>query len=112
MLEANQLPDATIVADLQYNAGITQMLKILGPEVGTMVNKTIAIRAMVLALIQVMGRPMVEFKPWMPISIRVSNFYSSNKSTMLGNKVIFILFQKKYKKIWSFNLQIFISLDI
>ena len=67
-VEGNQLLDATTVARLAISlssAGVTQMHKIPGPEV--MAIKAVAIIAMVIVMVMVMGRPMVGPIPWMPM---------------------------------------------
>ena len=46
------------------------MSKMLGPEVKLMATKTIAIRAIVMAMVGLMYSLMVELKPWMPLSSR------------------------------------------
>ena len=73
MFKGNQLLDATIVASLAISlssAGVTNMHKMLGPEVGVMATKAMAIRAMVLIMVIAMVRPMVEHMPWMQMSSR------------------------------------------
>ena len=73
MVEGDQLLDATIVASLAIllsSSGVTHMHKMLGPEVRVVVTKAMAIRAMVVVMVMVMGRPMVEPMPWMPMSSR------------------------------------------
>ena len=62
VVESNQLPDATVVASLAIllsSARVIQMLKMLGHEVRVIVSKAITIRAMVMVMVVVMGRPMV-----------------------------------------------------
>ena len=68
VVEGNQLLDATIVASLAIflsSAGVTQMYKMPGPEV-----KAVVIRAMVVVMVVVMGRPVIKPMPWMPMSSR------------------------------------------
>ena len=74
VVEGNQLLDATIVASLAILlsiAGVTHMHKMLGPEVRFVVTKAVAIRAMVVVMFMVVGRPVVEPMPWMPMNSRV-----------------------------------------
>ena len=73
MVKGDQLLDATIVASLAIllsSAEVTYMYKIPGPKVRVVVTKTVAIRAMVVALVVAMGRLMVEPMLWMPMSSR------------------------------------------
>ena len=66
VVEGNQLLDATIVANLAIllsNAKVTHMHKMPGPEVRVMVTKTMAIRAMVMVIVMVVGKPVVEPMP-------------------------------------------------
>ena len=86
MVKGDQLLDATIVASLAIllsSAGATHMHKMPGPEVRVITTKAMAIRAMVVVMVMVMGRPMVEPMPWMPISSRVSNLLSLKGSTRI-----------------------------
>ena len=46
------------------------MPKIPGPKVRVVATKVVAIKAIVMAMFGVLGRPMVEPIPWMPISCR------------------------------------------
>ena len=43
---------------------------ILGPKVRVVVTKAMAIRAVVVVMVMVMGRPMVKPMLWMPMSSR------------------------------------------
>ena len=73
MVKGNQLLDATIVVILDIllnSAGVTHMHKILGPKVRVIVTKAVAIRAVIMDMVIVMGRPVVEPMPWMPMSGR------------------------------------------
>ena len=59
VVEGNQLPDATTVASLAISlssAKTSQMHKILGPKVRVVATKAMAMRAMVLAIVMLMGR--------------------------------------------------------
>ena len=63
MVEGNQLLDATIVASLTIllsSARVTHMHEMPGPEVRVMVTKAMAIRAIVMVMIGIVGRPMVK----------------------------------------------------
>ena len=46
------------------------MHKMLGPAVRAVVTKAVAIRAMVVVMVMVMGRLIAEPMPWMPMSSR------------------------------------------
>ena len=73
MVKGNQLLDATIVASLAISlssAGATHTHKMPGLEVRVMATKAMAIRAVVIVLVMVMGRPVVELIPWIPMSSR------------------------------------------
>ena len=73
MVEGNQMLHATTVASLTIllnSAGTTHMHKMLGPEVRVVDTKAVAIRAVVMVIVVVVGRPMVEPMPWMPMSSR------------------------------------------
>ena len=73
MVKGNQLLYATIVASLAISlssARVTLMHKMPGREFRVMVTKYVAIRAMVVVMVMVMGRPVVEPMPWMPTSSR------------------------------------------
>ena len=73
VLKGNQLLDATIAVSLAIlisSAGVTHMHKILGPKVRVMATKAMAIRAMVVVLVMVIGRPVVKPMPWMLKSSR------------------------------------------
>ena len=62
VVKGDQLPDATTVESLAIllsSAKVTQMYKIPGPKVGVMATKAVAIRAVVMVTVLVMGRPMV-----------------------------------------------------
>ena len=75
----DQLLDATIVASLAISissTGVTHMHKMPGPEVRVMLTKAVAIRAMVVVMVVVVGRPIVEPLPWMPINSRVIKLVS------------------------------------
>ena len=89
MVKGNQLLDATIVASLAIllsSAGVTQIHKIPGPKVRVMATKAMAIRAMVMVMVVVMGRPMVEPMLWMPMSsrgIRLVSFKGINQDHLV-----------------------------
>ena len=71
VVEGNQLLDATIVASLAISlssAGVTHMYKTLEPKVRVVATKAIAIRAIVIVMVMVVGKPMLEPMPWMPMS--------------------------------------------
>ena len=71
VVKGNQLLDATIVASLAIllnSAGVTHLYKMLGPEVRVMASKAIAIRAIVVVMVVVVGWPVVQPMPWMPKS--------------------------------------------
>ena len=71
MVKGDQLLDATIVPSLAIllsSAGVTHTHKMLRPKVRVMVTKAVAIRAMVVVIFVVVGRPVVEPIPWMPMS--------------------------------------------
>ena len=73
VVKGDQLLDATIVASLAIllsSAGVIHMYKMPGPEVRVMVTKAVASRVMVLVMVVVVGRPMVEPMPWMPMRSR------------------------------------------
>ena len=73
VVKGDQLLDATIVASLAIllsSAKETYMHKMLGPKVRVVATEVVAISAMVIIMIVVMGRPIVEPMPWMPISSR------------------------------------------
>ena len=68
MVEGNQLLDATTVASLAIllgSSGVTHIHKMLGPKVRVMATKTIAIGAVVMVMVVVMGRSVVKPMPWM-----------------------------------------------
>ena len=46
------------------------MHKMPGPEVRVVAKKAVAIRAMVMVIVMVMGRPIVGPIPWIPMSSR------------------------------------------
>ena len=69
----NQLLDAIIVARLAIllnGAGLTQMPILLVPKVRLMATKAnyVAFKAVVMAMVRVMGRPMVKPMLWMVMS--------------------------------------------
>ena len=73
VVEGYQLLDAIIVASVAISlssAGITHMHIMLGPEVGVVATKAMAFSVMVIIMVMVVGRPMVEPMPWMPMSSR------------------------------------------
>ena len=84
MVKDNQLLDATIVASLAISlssVGITHMHKMPGPEVRVIVTNIVAIRAVVIIIVVVVGRPMVKPMPRMPMSsggIRLVSFKGIN----------------------------------
>ena len=62
VVEVDQLPDATIVASvviLLSSSGATQMPKMLSPEVRDTATKVVAIKTVVVAMVKVVGRPVV-----------------------------------------------------
>ena len=62
MEDANHLPHVTTVASLaisKSSAGVNQMPKMLGSEVRDVATKAMAIKAMGVAMVIVMGRLMV-----------------------------------------------------
>ena len=66
VVKGNQLLDATIVASLAIllsSAGATHMHKMLGSEVRIVAIKAVAIRAVLMLMVIVVGRPMVEPMP-------------------------------------------------
>ena len=72
-MEGDQLPNATIVASLNISLRTvteTQMPKMLGPKVRVIYAKTMVMRAMVVAMVRVMGRTIVGPIPMMPMSSR------------------------------------------
>ena len=78
------------LAFLLNNAGVTQMLKTPGHEVRVMVTKTMAIKAMLIAMVRVMGMPMVRTISSMPMSgrgIQLISFKAINYSYLV---IIFI----------------------
>ena len=73
VVEGDLLLDATIVTSLAIllcSAGVTQMPKMLGHKIRVMATKIMAIEAMVVAIVQVLGRPVVRPMLWMPMSSR------------------------------------------
>ena len=79
IVKGNQLLDTTIVASLAIllsSAGVTHMHKMPGPEVRAMVTKAVAIRAVVMVMVVVMGRLLVKPMPWMPMSSRSIRLFS------------------------------------
>ena len=52
------------------------MHKIQGPNARVMATNTVAIRAVVIVTVVVVGRPMVEPMPWIPMSSRGTRFVS------------------------------------
>ena len=73
VVKGNLLLDTTIVASLailQSSAGVTHMHKMPGLKVRVMATKAIAITAVVVVIVMVMGRPVVKPMPWMPMSSR------------------------------------------
>ena len=70
VVKGNHLLDATIVASLailRSSAEVTHMHKMPGPEVRVMASKAIAIRAVVMVMVVVVGRPVVKPMPWIPM---------------------------------------------
>ena len=62
MVGGDQLLDATIVANLAIllcSAGVIHMHKMPVPKVRLVANKVVAIRAMVIVMVVVMGMPKV-----------------------------------------------------
>ena len=84
MVEGNQLLDSTIVASLAIllsSAGVTHMHQMLGPEVGVVATKAVAIRAVVMVMVVVVGRPMVEPCYGCLLVVGISNLSLSRGST-------------------------------
>ena len=80
VVKGNQLLDVTIVASLAIFLSSSRVIhthKMLGPEVRIMVTKAMAIRAVVVVMVMVMGRLVVEPMPWMPMSRMVSDLSPS-----------------------------------
>ena len=73
VVEGDQLLDATIVASLAIllsSAGVIHMHKMLGLVVRVMVTKAVAIKAVVMVTVIVVGKPVVKPMPWMPMTSR------------------------------------------
>ena len=73
MIEGSQMLDTTTVASLAIllsSARVTQMPKMLEPRIRVVAAKAVAIKAMVVAIIGVIGRPLVDPMLWMPMSSR------------------------------------------
>ena len=73
VVKGDQLLDATIVASLAISlsgAGVTHMHKMLGPKVRAIVSKAVAIRAVIMVMVMVIGRLVSEDMLWMPMSSR------------------------------------------
>ena len=71
MVKGNQLLNATITASLAIllsSDGVPYMYKMPWPKVRVVATKVVAIRAVVVVLVVVMGRLMVEPMLWMPMS--------------------------------------------
>ena len=71
VVKGDQLLDATIVASLAIllsSIGVTHTYRMPGHEVRVVATKAMAIRDMVIVMVMVMGRPMVEPMPWIPMS--------------------------------------------
>ena len=71
MVKGDQLLDAAIVASLVIllsSSGVTNTHKMLGPTFRVVITKAVAIRAVVVVMVMVVGRPMVKPMPWMPMS--------------------------------------------
>ena len=66
MAKGDQLLDATIVASLAIllsSSGVTHTHKMPGPKVRVIAIKSIAIRAVVVVMVMVMGRPVAKPMP-------------------------------------------------
>ena len=50
------------------SAAEIQMPKMLGPEARVLVTKAMAIRAVVIVMVLVIGNPVIGPMPWMPMS--------------------------------------------
>ena len=73
VIKGNQLPDATTLASLEIllsSSRIIQMPKLLGPKVRVIATKAVAIKAMVIGIVGIMGRLKVRPILWMPMSHR------------------------------------------
>ena len=55
------------------------MYKMLGPKVRVVVTKVVAIRAVVLVMVMVLGRPLVDPILWIPMSSRGIQLISLKK---------------------------------
>ena len=64
------------LAILLSSTVVTNMHKMPGSEVRVMATKAVAIRAMVVVMVVVVGRPMAEPISWMPMSSRDIQFVS------------------------------------
>ena len=72
-VKGDQMLDATVVASLAILlscSGVTHMHKMPGSEVRVMLSKAMAIRTVVIVMVVIMGKPIVESMPWMPMSSR------------------------------------------
>ena len=79
MVKGDQLLDATIVASLAIllsSIGVTHTHRMPGHEVRVVATKAMAIRDIVIVMVMVMGRPMVEPMPWIPMSSRGIQLFS------------------------------------
>ena len=93
MVKGNQVLDATIVASLAIllsSAGVTHMDKMLGREVRVVDTKPMAIRAMVVVLVMIVGKLMVEPMLLMPMSSRGIRFVSLKGISQDHLVIIFI----------------------
>ena len=73
IVKGNQLPYATRVASLAIllrSSAEIQMPKMLGLEARVLVTKAMAIRAVVMVMVLVIGNPVIGPMPWMPMSSR------------------------------------------
>ena len=73
MVKSDHLPGATTVASLTIllsSAGVMQMHGMQGPEVRVVPAKAMTIRAVLIVVVIVMGRPMVRSMPRMLMSGR------------------------------------------
>ena len=69
IVEGNHLPDAfvTTLSILINSARVAQKPKMPEPEVSVVATKAVAIKTMVIAMVGVMGKPVVRPMPWMPM---------------------------------------------
>ena len=73
VVEGNCLLYATTMASLAIFlsiAGVTEIPKMPGPKVRIVDTKAIDIKAVVVTMVMVLGRPVVRSMPWIPMSSR------------------------------------------